>query len=159
MSTLSCETVRESLSAELDGEPAADGSIGRSVDVERHLLGCPDCTRWMRMAAAMHRAVRVSEAKAIPDRTDAIMAAITDEQLRLAGTTRPSMVPMARIALTIVALVAMAAAIPELFHTTDAFSSAHGARELGTFEVTLAAGFLIAARRPIHAGLVMVMTS
>lgn len=157
MSTLSCETVRESLSAALDGEPAADGSIGRSADLDRHLSGCPDCTRWMGMASAMHRSVRVTEARAIPDRTDAIMAAIAEEQRRLAGSTRPSMVPMARIALTIIGLVAMAAAIPELFHTTDAFSSAHGARELGTFEVTLAAGFLIAARRPIHAGLVAML--
>ncbi|WP_309115751.1 zf-HC2 domain-containing protein [Saccharothrix sp.] len=68
---MDCETCREALSARLDGEeepvPAAD--------VDAHLSGCPACRAWSDEASALTRVLRLRPAVAVPDLTEAVLAA------------------------------------------------------------------------------------
>ena len=148
-----CVIVQEELSAELDAELPS----GRSHAVVAHLLICTNCQGWLANVSSMHRAQRVSAAEPVPDLSQRVMAALVAEQARKAAVSRPSLVPTARIALVIVAAVAALAVIPELAHRNDFTATAHGARELGTFELALAVGFAVAAWRPAQAKLVAML--
>lgn len=67
---MGCNHVREALSARLDGEDL--GVDGGTVD--RHVKGCATCAAWIDELRALHRLVRVREAEAVPDLTEAILA-------------------------------------------------------------------------------------
>lgn len=153
MSSSFCVIAEEELSAELDGELPD----GRSDGVVAHLLICPVCTGWLVSITTMHRSQRVSAAEFVPDRSQIIVAALSAQQAAKAASSRPSLVPMARVALAIVAVVAAMAVIPELAHRNDLSATAHGARELGSFELALAVGFAVAAWRPVQARLVAML--
>ncbi len=153
MSSSYCVIAREELSAELDGELPG----GRSDGVAAHLLTCPNCPGWLATVTSMHRSQRVVAAEVVPDLSRHIMAALATAQAGRAASSRPSLVPMARIALVIVAAASAMAVIPELAHRNDLTATAHGARELGTFELALAVGFAVAAWRPAQARLVAML--
>jgi predicted anti-sigma-YlaC factor YlaD len=135
-----CEVIREALSARLDGEVA-------EVDqpaVDQHLAGCPGCARWAADLGALHRATRVREAEPVPDLTAAILAAAPAAPVR-----RP--VSVARWALLAVALTQLVLAAPALVLGEGSGATVHVARELGSFDVALSIGLLLAAWQPARA--------
>ncbi|WCN82069.1 zf-HC2 domain-containing protein [Micromonospora sp. LH3U1] len=69
---MGCEQWREVLSAQLDGEETA----AELTAVQGHLDGCADCRAWFTAAAAVTRRVRTRLVTEVPDRTEAILAAI-----------------------------------------------------------------------------------
>ena len=57
-----CDTIREALSARIDGE---DPGLGEHV-LDDHLAGCSACAGWADDLATLHRMVRVREAEPVP---------------------------------------------------------------------------------------------
>jgi predicted anti-sigma-YlaC factor YlaD len=149
---MECEAVREALSARLDGEPS--GLPAGSVD--RHLEGCRSCTAWSEELATLHRMVRVREAEAVPDLSAAIVEAYRPgpkERRRAAATRRPvfgEVISGSRWALFVVALTQLVLAAPALLGD-DPGATVHVSRELGSFDVALAVGLLVAAWQPARA--------
>ena len=60
---MDCETWREVVSADLDGE----ATPAESAAVEEHLAGCAACRRWADRAAVVTRRARTRPAEAAPD--------------------------------------------------------------------------------------------
>lgn len=69
---MGCEQWREVLSAQLDGEETA---VERAA-AQGHLDECAQCRAWFATAAAVTRRVRTRLVTDVPDRTDAILAAL-----------------------------------------------------------------------------------
>jgi hypothetical protein len=65
--------------------------------------------------------------------------------------SRPSRLTLARLALVLVAVGQIVIAVPALFYGRDHTAPMHVAHELGSFDLALAVGFLIAAWRPERA--------
>ena len=65
-----CDTIREALSARIDGE---DPGLGDQV-LDDHLAGCSACAGWADDLSTLHRMVRVREAEPVPDLSAAILA-------------------------------------------------------------------------------------
>ncbi len=139
-----CDTIREALSARLDGE--APGLDAAAVDA--HLRTCRDCTTWSEELATLHRILRVREAEAVPDLSAAILAAHPEPRRRSAFA---EVISPARWALFAVALTQLLLAAPALLLGEDAGATVHVARELGSFDVALAVGLLVAAWQPARA--------
>lgn len=146
----SCEACRESISAELDGEPCAVSASQRSD----HLAVCPACRSYEAEAAAHQRRFRIVSAESVPDLTARVQHAI--------GSSSPPhrAEPWLRLGLVLVALTQIAIAVPALIMGDDARLPVHAARHLGSFDVALAVGFLFAAWRPYYIrGLIPVATA
>lgn len=140
---MTCDESRAALSARLDGE---DGGAPATA-VEAHLRGCAPCRAFEAEAARLHRAIRVSPARPVPDLTTPILRAIGD------ATPSPvdERVRLLRICLALVAVLQLALAIPALVLGDDAGLPTHVARHLGSFTVALAVGLLVVAWRPERA--------
>lgn len=173
---MDCSVVREALSAFLDGE---DGPIAGD-EADRHVIGCTSCRAWKDELATLHRMVRVRAAETVPDLSAAIVEAHMPSSSRgrrvirsgAAVTARGPLaepISSARWALFVVALTQLVLAGPALLLGEDAGATVHVARELGSFDVALAIGLLVAAWQPLRAwglfpvaaalGLVMVGTA
>ncbi|MBO0855466.1 MAG: zf-HC2 domain-containing protein [Nocardia sp.] len=98
---MKCETVREALSARIDGE--REPILADTTD--RHLSACPACQDWYRRAEALRRATILQTAPQVPDLTGAIMAQLPQRRK----------VDYVRIALGIVAVAQTALALTQLF--------------------------------------------
>ncbi len=141
-----CDTIREALSAHLDGEGA-----GLDEDaIDHHVRTCRACTAWSEELGALHRMVRVREAEQVPDLTAAILDAAPDRR-RARRSPLAEVVSPARWALLVVALTQLVLAAPALLLGEDTGASVHVARELGAFDVALAVGLLVAAWQPARA--------
>jgi len=138
-----CDTIREALSARLDGE--AQGV--EETPIATHLAGCPACTAWSEELATLHRMVRVREAEAVPDLTPAILGAPAPER----SARRTEVISNARWGLFVVALTQLVLATPPLLLGEDTGATVHVARELGAFDLALAVGLLLAAWQPARA--------
>lgn len=153
--TMACDPYREALSALLDGEaPAVD-----PAEVDAHVRCCAGCAAWADELGTLHRMVRVRAAEDVPDLTARILAAapVPVAPLRSRPVDRVS---TARWALFVVALTQLLLAAPALLLGKDAGATVHVARELGSFDVALAVGFLVAAWQPARAwGLLPVATA
>lgn len=145
---MDCSDIREAISAHLDDEPAA---LPASA-VELHVAGCAACATWTRRLDELHRHVRVQEAEPVPDLTAAILDAAPHRQAarRSAGVLGQP-VSTARWALLTVALTQLVLAVPGLVFGDTADAGVHIARELGSFDVALAVGLLVAAWQPARA--------
>lgn len=88
MSTL-CWTVRESLSAALDGE---QGPMDPDL-ADVHLAGCRECRRWRERAETVTRRLRLRPVEDDPAAPRALRAAVAD--------TPPSRVPAAAMLLAV----------------------------------------------------------
>lgn len=144
-----CDTFREALSARLDGEaPGLD-----DADVGHHLRTCRACTAWADELATLHRMVRVREAERVPDLTVAILGNAPAPTPARAPRPSPLADPVspARWALFVVALTQLVLAGPALLLGEDSGAAVHVARELGSFDVALAIGLLVAAWQPARA--------
>lgn len=147
--SMDCSDFREAISAHLDDEPAAL-SAGA---VELHVAGCAECAAWTTRLQALHRQVRVREAEPVPDLTAAILDAAPHRRAPARRSWSPVGQPVssARWALFTVALTQLVLAIPGLVFGDGGDASGHIARELGSFDVALAIGLLVAAWQPARA--------
>lgn len=140
-----CHTFREALSARLDGEaPGLDDSA-----IDDHLHTCRSCVAWADELATLHRMVRVREAERVPDLTAAILGKAPAPAARRSPLADP--VSPVRWALFVVALTQLVLAGPALLLGEDSGATVHVARELGSFDVALAVGLLVAAWQPARA--------
>jgi len=146
-----CDTYREAISARLDGESA--GLDDTTIDA--HLDTCEACAAWSEELVTLHRMVRVREAEAVPDLTAAILGTGTGTGTgtQPVPVRRPlgEVISPARWALFVVALTQLVLATPALLLGEDAGATVHVARELGSFDVALAIGLLVAAWQPARA--------
>jgi predicted anti-sigma-YlaC factor YlaD len=142
-----CEPIREALSARLDGEAYEVGDAA----IDAHLQTCRDCAAWSEELGVLHRMVRVREAEVVPDLTAAILGAAPGASAMPWRTARAERVSIARWALFVVALTQVVLAAPALLLGEDSGATVHVARELGSFDVALAVGLLVAAWQPARA--------
>lgn len=142
-----CEPIREALSARLDGEASEVGSAA----VDAHLRACRECAAWSQELGVLHRMVRVREAEVVPDLTAAILGAPPELRPMPWRAVRVERVSVARWVLFVVALTQLVLAAPALLLGEDAGATVHVARELGSFDVALAVGLLVAAWQPARA--------
>jgi predicted anti-sigma-YlaC factor YlaD len=148
---MQCDTVRDALSALLDGEdPGLDPLL-----VDRHVSGCPTCAAHADELATLHRMVRVRAAEVVPDLAATILAAHPPAAGSPAGGTgaprRSELVSTARWALWVVGLTQLVLAAPSLLLLGADDAALHATRELGAFDVALAVGFIVAAWQPARA--------
>ncbi len=145
---MDCTHIREGLSARLDGEEDLSVDPAR---LDAHLSGCPACTTWLAEVAALHRLTRVRAADPVPDLSAAIVARATPA---VAALRRPALrqpISAARWGLFVVALTQLVLAGPAVLLGEDPGATVHVARELGSFDVALAVGLLVAAWQPARA--------
>lgn len=135
---MKCETVREALSARIDGEQEpipADTT-------DRHLNACPACQDWYRRAETLRRATILHTAPEVPDLTAAIMAQLPPRREN----------PYTRIALGAVAAAQTVLALTQLFgvaadHAHEAFMMGHMSHESAAWNVAIGIGLVWAALR------------
>ena len=142
---MDCEAARDAISAILDDE---DPGIERQ-ELEAHLDRCAACRRWRDNAHAVTRNVRLAPARPVPPPPLSLLAAASARS----GPTRQRR----EIALTRVALVAIAAtqliwvSIPALMFGADSDAPIHISHEMGSFDLAVAVGFLVAGWQPARA--------
>lgn len=149
-----CEDVRTALSARLDGEePGLPGDL-----LDGHLATCAACQAWQEGARQLRREVRVGAQP--PDLTESIMQAVEADPLVLVQQARLRAAREAhgrrqilRVAVAAAAVVQLALALPTLFgaFTGTSGMGLHASREMASFDVAVAVGFLLAAYRPQRA--------
>jgi predicted anti-sigma-YlaC factor YlaD len=155
-------TIREAISANLDGEPA-DLS---AADVEQHLAGCASCVSWKRHAEDVSRRGRVASMAPIPDLIGAVMAngALPRPnrlQGRLLGWLRGWLRGWLPAALIVIAVAQIGIGIAQLFvpllghadHTghVGLAGLGHVERETAVFNVAVGVALLWTALGPVRA--------
>lgn len=153
-----CQPCREALSARLDNEePGVPDEV-----VERHLAGCAECRSYRDRSRLVRRRFAVRPADAVPDLTGPILAAARTPVAR-PGVARSDAafapVPSRRSpgghwtrwALLAVALTQLAIAVPPLVLGPGDEAPGHLARELGAWDVALAAALVLVVLRPARA--------
>ena len=136
---MSCEQIREVLSARADGEANADEVAAADL----HLAGCVDCRTHAGRLDRLDRLVRVRPAEPVPDLVDAVTTRARPARLGRGGWMRP--------ALAWVAVVMLVQSLPPLLVGELGGIDAHFARHLGAFGAALAIGFAYAAWKPHRA--------
>ncbi|MGC7099178.1 zf-HC2 domain-containing protein [Amycolatopsis lurida] len=138
---MECSTVREGISATLDGE---DPGVPMA-DLEAHVDGCADCAAWWEAAAGITRLARlapVTEPPAVPERVYARVAA------------KPG-VDRLRWALVLVAVCQFSVVVSQLLMPMPGITGeAHGGHlqhETAAFNFAIAVGLLFVAARPFRA--------
>jgi predicted anti-sigma-YlaC factor YlaD len=138
---MECERYRHAISAHLDGE---DSGIDAAT-LAGHLATCSACRNWEADVVSLTRSVRVASADPIPDLTPAILAAIGREP----ATSRLDPTAL-RWGLVAVAGVQLVIALSTMLFGTNGVTG-HLTREVGSFDLALAVGFIFAAWRPARA--------
>lgn len=139
-----CEEIREAWSAQLDGEC----SDVEPQTVAAHVRSCSACNAWTVAASELHRHTRVRVADSVPDRTDAIMAAVRGDlrhratQARRGNGTYRRGANWARPALLVAACTQLALALPELLLGSSHGGGVHLAHEQGGWDIALAIALL-----------------
>ena len=142
----SCPTVREALSARLDGEPP-----GMPADVlDQHLAICAACSGWAEAAATVTRRARLAPAPQVPDLTAAVLTALPRELPGVGAAARTRLADAAvRLALLAVAVAQAGLAWPALVSGAASMSApVHVAHETGAWNLAVAAAFLAVAAAP-----------
>jgi predicted anti-sigma-YlaC factor YlaD len=146
-----CQPCREALSARLDGE--APGIADELVEV--HLRTCAPCRSFATGAEGINRRTAVRPVEAVPDLTGPILAAADlprpASAPAVARTAPASGAHWGRWALLAVALTQLLLAVPTLVGGREGEGAAHLARELGAWDVALAAALLWVVFRPERA--------
>lgn len=137
---VTCEHIREALSARLDGEPA-----GMAEDLlDNHVADCADCRAWQRQAIDLKRTTAVAADP--PDLVARVLTSVRAAEARTAARRRRALAT--RSALALIAAVQLALSVPGLVLGHDHTAPIHVAHEVGSFEAALALGLLLAARWP-----------
>lgn len=140
---MDCEGARIAISALLDAE---EPGVRRDA-LEHHLEGCAGCQRWREEAHEVTRRFRLLPA-AVPAPSQALLDGAAAATRRW---TWPEAATMTRLALVLVALAQIVLTVPALIFGSDHDAPVHVAHEMGSFDLALAAGFLVAAWRPSRA--------
>jgi predicted anti-sigma-YlaC factor YlaD len=135
--TMSCESYRAAISAEVDGE---DPGIEPRL-VEAHLRSCSGCRQFAESASATRRRTRVQVAPEIPDLSQQVVR-------RTAAEDRSSAAWIARWLLALVAAQIVVLSLPDLFASGQ---DAHSGRHLGAFGLAYAVGLVVVVVRPARA--------
>jgi predicted anti-sigma-YlaC factor YlaD len=135
---MDCSDVRESLSAALDDEPAPISSDLTAA----HLRTCQPCREWRRAAQDVVRRIRLTSVSLDHD--------LTDHVLQRLSPAEPVSTPplMARALLLLIGLAQLAITVPLLLLGHDSEGTRHAAHELGSFDLALAAAFIVGAWQP-----------
>jgi predicted anti-sigma-YlaC factor YlaD len=141
---MDCGSAREAISAALDGEL----EVAEIRLLDRHLGDCPDCRRWREDAYALTRRTRLAVVTDAPAPDPGLVAAA---QAARSAHARPRSPWLVRIGLVLLALGQVAVTVPALVFGTDHDAPMHVAHEMGSFDLAIAVGFLVAAWRPRHA--------
>lgn len=141
---MKCDTAREAISALLDGEqPAVDGE-----SLREHLASCATCRVWREDAHEVTRRARLTAAAPVAGPPRALLATLAEanraRRRRLSAT-------LARVGLVLLALAQIALTAPMLLAGSYRDAPIHVAHEMGSLDLALAVGFLVAAWRPIRA--------
>lgn len=141
-----CATVRGSASAHLDGEL---GLVGAN-EVAAHAAVCEACRAHLAAMATLDRSLRLAPAPAVPDLSDAIVAAVDLDGDLQRGRQRRGVV-----ALTGAVLVALS--LPGLLGVT----AMHAQREVAMLELAIGLAVVLLAWRPrrVAAGLFPVVAT
>jgi predicted anti-sigma-YlaC factor YlaD len=143
---VNCESARAELSAALDGEQSRLLTAG----FEEHLTRCADCQNWQDAAHQLTRRVRLIPARAIPDQSPQIRAAVLADRATHRRPERVRRLP--RVGLATAALAQFVIVLPAfLLGQAGIGVPPHAAHELGAFNLALAVGFAAAALRPARA--------
>jgi predicted anti-sigma-YlaC factor YlaD len=141
-----CAAARAVLSARVDGEPES----AMTEEIAEHLAECPYCAAWQESVHRLTRRVRLTSARALPDRTPELLAAVLADQ-----STRPparSVHRLTRWGLAAAAAAQLVIVIPALILGDAGVGvPVQASRELGAFNLALAVGYLAAALRPTRA--------
>jgi predicted anti-sigma-YlaC factor YlaD len=132
-----CARSQEAVSARLDGE--LDPEESAALDV--HLAGCADCRLAEARLVRVHRLVRVRQAPAVPDLTQAILSRYRPPS--------PGRGEWVRYGLAAVALTELVLAVPLLVGAGG--DAVHDTRHVGSLSAALAVGLLYAAWKPVRA--------
>lgn len=171
---MGCEQWREILSAQLDGEETA----AERTAAQGHLDECAQCRAWFVTAAAVTRRVRTRLVTDVPDRTDAILAAIggadpartDDAPAARRSRWRPhlprlgALVVGLRAALGLLGAVQLVLGLAQVGRGATAdhlhTSGQHLWHESAAWNVAVGAGFLfVAVRRSPPAGLLPMLSA
>ncbi|GAA4905328.1 putative anti-sigma-YlaC factor YlaD [Stackebrandtia albiflava] len=147
---MTCAKARAAVSALLDGE-----SVDDRPAVSAHLAACPDCVGWRARAETVGLRMR-GAFDDVPDLTTAVLSAATERERRDAVRRRAQVAGRRRVlrwAVGVAAVVQLTLAIPALLTAagvTD-LAAVHTSREMASFDIAVAVGFLLAAVRPERA--------
>lgn len=143
---MDCTNARTVLSALLDGEAVADTEPARG-----HLATCPDCRVWRTRAEELLSNTR-TEFPVTPDLTVSVLEAVraADNAARAKALARARVL---RWAVGIAAIAQLVLAVPALLAATGFtdLPAVHASREMASFDIAVAVGFLLAAIRPERA--------
>lgn len=116
--------------------------------LEDHLGECAGCRAWREAAHEVTRRARLVPARPAQSTGEALLAATlaADQRTRW----RRSIV-FTRAMLVAVAVAQVAVTVPALVFGSDRGVPIHVAHEMGSFDIALAVGFLVAAWRPARA--------
>jgi predicted anti-sigma-YlaC factor YlaD len=137
----SCERFREALSARIDGEePGITGSV-----IDAHLDTCSECRAWASTAAAFGGFGDVSD-------TPPLRPAVMNEILARSATLNERQRPLVswRVALALIGALQLVVVWLGLV-LDDAQAADHTSRELASWDLGLAVGFLVLAWFPWRA--------
>lgn len=134
---VSCEPVRESLSALMDREWP---TLTRD-EVMAHLADCPDCRRWQDRAVRATRVARTAVPQPPAALNETLLAALAGR--RWSRWTLP-----VRILLGLVGWGIAAYAVPALVYGLDAEAPPHVAHEMGSLNVAIGLALVFVAFRP-----------
>jgi predicted anti-sigma-YlaC factor YlaD len=148
------------LSARLDGED----SFLPAATAEAHVDGCVTCGAWLAGARRVDLAMRSTDRSA-PDLSVRVLTAVAADRARLAAEKlaaagaargpRPNPAHVRnglRWAVGLVAVVQLISAVPILVGVLIGDEHGlHASREMASFDVAMAVGFLLAALRPAQA--------
>jgi predicted anti-sigma-YlaC factor YlaD len=137
-----CSTSRELLSADLDGELAAD----ERILLDRHLHTCAPCRGWAAEAADLHRSLRIRPAPEVPDLTGAILTRLGRPERPAEPARRTGL--RWRIGLGLVGLTQVALAGPALVLHPDITDTQMALHHLNAWAVAFAVGLLVVAWQP-----------
>ena len=155
---MQCAQIRVALSALADQEdPGSD-----RTDVDAHLAGCAECRAWRSAAAVATAEVRAGRRSAseVPDLTEQVLAAVAADRRPArrrsgaAGGRSPGSLHagVLRWAVGLSAIAQLLLALPALVAEPSTGDAAlHTGREMASFDVAVAIGFLFVAARPAWA--------
>lgn len=156
-----CEQWREILSAQLDGEETPE----EWTAADRHLDSCGDCRAWLDAAAGVTRRARTQVVTAVPDLTEAILAAAPAPTRRRPATAWRARVAVGlRAALGLLGAVQLVLGLAQIGRGTATdhlhASGQHLWHESAAWNVAVGAGFLfVALRRTPPAGLLPMLSA
>lgn len=142
--SVDCIAAREVISALLDGENA----WGEQPLLERHLAGCAACREWRDRAHEVTRRARLVAVGEVPSPGRKLFALAFAASRARGFRVSTSLL---RAGLVAVAVVQAAFAIPDLVFGSDRGAPVHVAHEIGSFDMALAVGLLVAAWQPARA--------